>query len=154
MPEIKDQATLVDRMIADYNRKLRLARATDLAKSRRFLEAETLLLSCRGIPEGGKELDLLARIEVCQRRFGKARLLWEAAMRSEPDNGEYRRCVEQLREREVKLKRWTKVAGICFLALVGVAVLAIGIVSVTKRHQAHPLPPVQFDGGVKAQKSP
>ena len=154
MPEITDQTAQVDRLVADYNRKLRLARATDLAKCRRFLEAEALLHSSHGIPEGGKELDLLARIAVRQWHYGKARLLWEAAMRSEPNNGEYRECVEQLRERQTKLKRWARFAGIGFLSLVGAAVLAIGIDSFVHRHQAHPPLPAQHDGGVKAQKSP
>jgi hypothetical protein len=154
MPEIIDHATQVERLVADFDRKLRLARATDLAKAGRFLEAESLLHSSRGIPEGGKELDLLARIAVRRRHFGKARLLWEAAMRSEPQNGEYRQCVEQLREREVKLKRWIKVGGIGFLSLIGAAVLAIGIASVTHRHQVRAVPAAQHDGGVKAQKSP
>ena len=154
MFEITDQAAQVDRLVGDYNRKLRLARAIDLAKSGRFLEAESILRSSRGIPEGGKELDLLARIAVRQRHFGKARVLWEAAMRSEPDNGKYRQCVEQLREMQMNLRRWARFGCIVFLSLVGAAVVIVGIDSFIHRHQAHTAFPAQHDGGVKAQKSP
>ena len=65
----------IETLLADYNRKLRLARATDLAKSGRYLEAEALLSPFGGKPEGATELDLLARIALRRLRVNKARSL-------------------------------------------------------------------------------
>lgn len=151
MPEPTSHAIHVETLLAEYNRKLRLARATDLAKSGRFLEAEALLRSARGIVEGGKELDLLARIAVHRWRFREARLLWEAAARSEPENAEYRRCLDEIRARESKLRRSAKFALVTVLTLAFAALLSVGTFALVRRH--NPLP-TQQDGGVKAQKSP
>ncbi len=154
MPEITDEAARIERLFADYDRRLRLARATDLAKSGRFLEAEALIRPAGGIPEGGGELDLLARIAVRQRHYGKALLLWEGAIRCEPNNEEYRRCVEKLRGRAAKLKRWAGFAWRGLLVLIAVAVLALGILFIHRHYAARAVPPAHPDGGVKAQKSP
>jgi len=154
MPEITDEAARVERLFADYDRRLRLARATDLAKSGRFLEAEDLIRPSGGIPEGGRELDLLARIAVRQRHYGKAVLLWEGAIRCEPNNEEYRRCVEKLRGRAANLKRWARFARKGLLFLIGVTVLVLGISFIHHHYAARPGPPAHHDGGVKAQKSP
>jgi hypothetical protein len=154
MPEFTVEEARVQRLVADYDRRLRLARATDLAKSGRFLEAEGILNSSGGIPEGGGELDLLARIAVRQRRYGKALLLWEGAMRCDPNNEEYRRCVEKLRERVANLKRWARFARKGLLFLIGVVVLALGRSIIHRHYAARAVPPAHHDGGVKAQKSP
>ena len=45
-----------------FDRKIRLARASELAVSGRLLEAEALLISKERFPDTWDELDLLARI--------------------------------------------------------------------------------------------
>jgi len=154
MPEISNHAAQVGRLVADYDRKLRLARATDLAKSGRVLEAECLLRSSHGIPEGARELDLLARVAVRHRHHGKALLLREAAMRSQRSNKEYRGCVEKLREWSAKLKRWKRLLQIGILTLIPAGGVAVGTLWLIHRHQARTVIPAQHNGGVKAQKSP
>lgn len=76
--------------------QIRLARATELAQSRRFLEAEAVLVQNGEFPDDPRELDLLARIAALQGRFDDARRCWNAAMQKDPENETYRECVELL----------------------------------------------------------
>jgi len=80
--------------------QIRLARATELAQSKRFLEAEAVLLPNGELPDDPRELDLLARIAAQQEQFSKARRLWEAALQKLPADEEYIRCVELARKKE------------------------------------------------------
>src|ERR1039458_10372687 len=66
--------------------QIRLARATELAQSKRFLEAESLLSPNGELPASLGELDLLARVAVQQRRFARARRLWQMILVTEPTN--------------------------------------------------------------------
>lgn len=59
-----------------FNRKIRLARASELALSGRLLEAEALLISKERFPDTWDELDLLARIRVREGKFADALKLW------------------------------------------------------------------------------
>lgn len=77
--------------------KIRFARATELAQSKRFLEAEAILSPNGILSDDPRELDLLARIAAKQEQFGKARQLWEAVLRKSPANEEYSRCLEMAR---------------------------------------------------------
>lgn len=65
--------------LADYERRLRLARAGELARSGRLLEAEVLLCPGGVFPGDVEELDILARIQVLDGRFADAKATWEAA---------------------------------------------------------------------------
>ena len=76
--------------------QIRLARATELAQSGRWLEAEALLAQNGELPRNANELDLLARIAARQGRFDEARRRWDAAIQIEPGNETYRECLEQL----------------------------------------------------------
>ena len=69
--------------------RIRLARATELAQSKRFAEAEAVL----------------ARIAAQQEQFGKARRLWEAALHASPAEVEYSQCLERAR-------KWERTSGI------------------------------------------
>jgi tetratricopeptide (TPR) repeat protein len=80
--------------------QIRLARATELAQSKRFLEAEAVLLPNGELPDDPRELDLLARIAAQKEQFSKARSLWEAALQKLPADEEYIRCVELARKKE------------------------------------------------------
>lgn len=70
--------------------EIRLARATELARSRRYLEATALLTPQGRLPSDHKELDLLARIAAQQRRFAEAERLWNDASKAAPQNLAYR----------------------------------------------------------------
>jgi hypothetical protein len=59
----------------DYFFKIRLARATELAQSKRFIEAEAVLSPKGELTDNPCELDLLARIAAQQEQFAKARRL-------------------------------------------------------------------------------
>jgi tetratricopeptide (TPR) repeat protein len=80
--------------------QIRLARATELAQSKRFLEAEAVLMLNGELPDNPRELDLLARMAAQQEQFGKARRLWEAALQKSPADEEYVHCLEQVRNME------------------------------------------------------
>ena len=76
--------------------QIRLGRATELAQSGRFLEAEAVLMPSGELPDEPRELDLLARIAARQGRFNDARRRWNIAIEKQPDNPIYRQCVEGL----------------------------------------------------------
>jgi hypothetical protein len=78
--------------------QIRFARASELARSGRYLEAEGLL-SLNGYPsEAPRDLDLLARIAVQQERHSDARHLWETAHQKDPRNPVYEDCLQRLTE--------------------------------------------------------
>jgi hypothetical protein len=88
-----------------YFVKIRLARATELALSKRFAEAEAVLSPNGELTDNPSELDLLARIAAQQEQFGKARRLWEAALHASPAEVEYSQCLERAR-------KWEQTSGI------------------------------------------
>jgi hypothetical protein len=88
-----------------YFVKIRLARATELAQSKRFAEAEAVLSPNGEFTDNPSELDLLARIAAQQEQFGKARRLWEAALHASPADTEYSQCLERAR-------KWEQTSGI------------------------------------------
>jgi hypothetical protein len=77
-------------------RQLRLARATELAQSCRFAEAEAALLPNGSLPGGAVELDLLARIKFHDGKPRDARRLWELALQKDPNNPAYQECLDSL----------------------------------------------------------
>lgn len=85
--------------------RIRLARATELAQSKRFAEAEAVLSPNGELTDNPSELDLLARIAAQQEQFGKARRLWEAALHASPADVEYSQCLERAR-------KWERTSGI------------------------------------------
>ena len=103
--------------------ELRLARATELAQSGRWLEAEALLTNGRET-ESAKEMDLLARIAAATRRYERAGIWWAAAHQKDPTNGDYTKCIEALEE-ERKRQIWIQkgVMGTCLALTVILAVL-------------------------------
>lgn len=70
--EANGVAVVTDR----FDRRMRLARASELALSGRLLEAETLLMSKERLPDTWEELDLLARIRVREGKLADALKLW------------------------------------------------------------------------------
>ena len=78
--------------------QIRLARATELAQSKRFPEAEAALMPNGDPPDNPRDLDLLARIAAQQARLSDARRLWETALQKDPHNPEYGDCLQRLTE--------------------------------------------------------
>ena len=76
--------------------EIRLARATEMAQSERFADAEAVLMENGRLPETARELDLLARMAARQGRFAKARELWTKASQLEPQNPAYQQCIKSL----------------------------------------------------------
>lgn len=78
--------------------QIRLARATELAQSKRFSAAEAALMPNGDLPDNPRDLDLLARIAAQQARLSDARRLWETALQKDPHNPEYEDCLQRLTE--------------------------------------------------------
>jgi len=76
--------------------QIRLARATELAQSQRFSEAEAILCPHGELPGGACELDLLARIAFHRCKLRQARRLWEAALQKDPQNPAFLECLDHL----------------------------------------------------------
>jgi hypothetical protein len=106
--------------------EIRFARAVDLARSRRFMEAEALMSARGELPQRPRDLDLLARIAAQQKQFEKARRCWELARENDPQNHAYDDGLRAIAIAETALARWKKVAiiGVSVAALVTVIMLA------------------------------
>jgi hypothetical protein len=114
---------------------MRFARAAELARFGRYLAAEGLLSPNGREPSDPKELDLLARISARQRRYRRARILWEIALKRSPGNTNYERAIERTREAERFQKMLRKAA---MLALLGLAVIAL-VIAVWSSFHRHSL---------------
>jgi hypothetical protein len=108
--------------------QIRLARATELARSRRFLEAESLLSPKGRLPESARALDLLARIAAQQKRFRDARRFWEAALQKTPGDNGYQDAIRQLERAERANELCRKVSLVC-VAVLSIATLVVLIVN-------------------------
>jgi len=97
--------------------QIRFARAAELARSRRYLEAEGLLAPNGHASSNPKELDLLARIAAQQGRFDQARRLWEAAFRISPNNSDYERAIQRAEAAERSQQKRQKIVMIVLATL-------------------------------------
>ncbi len=102
--------TQVNEALKEFFEQVRFARAVELANSRRYLEAEGLLSPNGRESSEPKELDLLARIAAQQRQYGRARRLWESALKQSPDNADYKRAIERAEEAALFQVKMQKVA--------------------------------------------
>lgn len=127
--------------------QIRFARAAELSRSHRYLEAEGLLAPNGRESSDPRDLDLLARISAQQRQYGRARKLWETALQQSPGNPDYERAIECTKDAERSQAVLRKGALIALVCLVVVA-MAIGILSFLHR----PSPSSEVD--VKKQVSP
>ena len=76
---------------------IRFARAAELARIGRYLEAEGILSPKGLMPETSRELDLLARIATLQKQFSRAEMFWQAALQKSPENEDYIECLKVIR---------------------------------------------------------
>lgn len=106
--------------------QIRFARAAELARSSRYLEAEGLLAPNGREPSDPKQLDLLARISAQQRQYERARRLWETALQQSPGNADYERAIERTKDAErfqAMLRKGAMIALVCL----AVSALVIGV---------------------------
>lgn len=97
MSSLPDQSqTAVSRIVERFEDRLRLARAMEMASSKRLLEAEALLCPGGMMPQSADGLDLLARIYVQQGRFDLARRRWEEALKLGGRQVEFENCLKVL----------------------------------------------------------
>jgi hypothetical protein len=122
MSEQEKWALQTRSILTECFRQMRFARAAELAKSCRYLEA-TVVLSPNGrLPIEPRELDLLARIAARQKQFDKASHLWELALQGSPENQTYKRAIE----RTVAAKRNYRLRQVIAVNLIAVA-LAVAL---------------------------
>jgi hypothetical protein len=99
MSEAQEQlSTEVEDLTRDFSRRLKVARAAELACAGRLLKAEALLCPAGTAPKNCEELDLLARILVRQKRFVEAHRLWRRAFEKANDKERIRRCIVVLED--------------------------------------------------------
>ena len=114
------------RILEECFDQIRFARA-DLARSRRFLEAEGLLLQNGRLPTEPRELDLLARVAAQQGQYRRAGELWRKAIARAPEKEEFREglnALDRLQSRK-QLQRDVMPGILFFLLLAGVTALAV-----------------------------
>ena len=120
MAEQESWAIQTRSIIKECFEQMRFARAAELARSRRYLEA-TMVLSPNGrLPIEPRELDLLARIAAQQKQFDQAGRLWEVALQRSPDNENYKRAIQ----RAAAAKREGRRRQMIMLNLISVALAA------------------------------
>ena len=119
------------RILEECFDQIRFARAADLARSRRYLEAEGLLSQNGRLPTEPKELDLLARIAAQQGQYSRAEELWKKALAKSPDREEFWEGLNALEElqRRKQPQRDFMPGVLFFLLLASATVLAVLIFS-------------------------
>lgn len=117
--------------------EIRLARATELARSRRYLEATALLTPQGRLPGDDKELDLLARIAAQQRRFAEAERLWNDASKAAPQNLAYREAATRAARARIN---WLQVKQTVLAVAVALALsgIILGTISFLTDHSGKP----------------
>lgn len=88
----------VEDLASEFSRRLRIARAAELASAGRLLKAEALLCPTGTAPKHCDELDLLARILVKQKRFAEAHRHWKKAFEKANDKERFKRCIVVLQD--------------------------------------------------------
>src|SRR5271165_5336180 len=102
----------VEDLTSEFSRRLRIARAAELARTGQLLKAEALLCPTGTAPKHCDELDLLARILVKQKRFAEAHRHWRKAFEKAHEKERIRKCILVLQdyvERDARRLRliWT-----------------------------------------------
>ena len=153
MQEQEERARQVQSTLKEYFQQMRFASATELARSRRFLEAEALLVRHGRLPESSCELDLLARIAAQQGHFEKARRCWKAALQHEPANLTYEIDITAVGQAEKAAVVRRKIG--LFSVAVGFVALGTSLVLFWPwKKSAPPKPPIQSTQHSVPQQQP
>jgi hypothetical protein len=125
MTEQEKWALQTGTMLTECFRQIRFARAAELARSRRYMEA-TVVLSPEGrLPIEARELDLLARIAAQQKQFDRAIVFWKAALQRSPGNETYGRAIQQAEAAKRRQKIQTRIAVNLVMGVVAVLLLLL-----------------------------
>jgi hypothetical protein len=92
---VDERLNELHRLGIQFDNRMKLARASELARDGRLLEAEGVLCQGKGIPQTVTELDLLARIHVQQGRFEDAKRRWRDAAKLDGSHT-HDECIEVL----------------------------------------------------------
>ena len=123
MTEQEKWALQTGSMLTECFRQIRFARAAELARSRRYMEA-TVVLSPEGrLPIEAQELDLLAHIAAQQRQFDRAILFWKAALQRSPDHETYGQAIQRAEAAKRRQKIQTRIAVNLIMGAVAVLLL-------------------------------
>jgi len=114
-------------IIEGFSKKLRLARASELALSRKFLEAESLLCGRGLVSSDPDDLDLLARIYLKQERFTDAREAWNRASVADQNKTRYAPLLEELAKLEIEYvrRKWRIVAASAIMFAVAMVIIIL-----------------------------
>jgi tetratricopeptide (TPR) repeat protein len=121
--------------LSDYFAQVRFARAAELARSCRYLEAEALLSPGGELPCDPKEIDLLARIAALQKDYNRAEELWQKALAISPGRESFPEALAALErvrgQKEVQRAFYRELRkGFLFLLLLAaVTALAVALTS-------------------------
>jgi hypothetical protein len=118
-----------------FTEDLHIARATELARVGRLLEAEALL-TANGGPRSAPEMDLLARISAQRRRLDQAASWWQAAQGMDPANGDYKRGLEAVTDEGRKQARRQKALLWASLVMTAILMAAVAVLIWTKPNRA------------------
>jgi hypothetical protein len=124
--KVEERLRELRRLTKQFDERMKLARASELARDGRLLEAEGILCQGKGLPQSVEELDMLARIYVLQGRYGEAKRRWRDAAKLDESHA-HSECIEVLDQwlehRHKVLLKWVKLAGYIILAIVVMTVL-------------------------------
>jgi hypothetical protein len=90
------ERTNSEEIVRVFSRRIRLARAAELASAGSLFRAEELLMPNGELPDSAEELDLLARILVRQKRYGEAQKRWNDAFRVSGGKSHYQDALNTL----------------------------------------------------------
>lgn len=131
MQQEEKWAAQVRRTLTECFDQVRFARAAELARSGRYLEAEALLCRRGELPRNPKDLDLLARIAAQQRQYDRAGDLWNRALATAPGEETFLQALEALQRVRIRkqvnreLQREFIKGFLFFLLLMAATVLAL-----------------------------
>jgi hypothetical protein len=155
MQKQENPSLQAERIVKECFEQMRFARAAELARSRRYPEAQHILSPNGKMPSEPRELDLLARIAAKRKQFDQARRFWEEALRRVPGNDEFKHAIERAAsaKRVRKFRQTVAFAVITAIAVAGLILIVLHSQAwqslASRRHlkntqseatQPHPLP--------------
>lgn len=109
---------------AEFEKRLRMARASELAILHHYTRAEAILCEVGLSNASSEELDLLARIHVRQRRFKDAKQRWELAIERDANKRDmYEACLQVLEHHRLEVERRVHLAWTVVAVLLSVSIL-------------------------------
>jgi hypothetical protein len=109
---------------AEFEKRLRMARASELALLHHYTRAEAILCEVGLSRSSSEELDLLARIHVRQGRFNDAKQRWELAIERDTNKRDtYERCLRVLDNHRLKMERRIRLSWSAVIVLLIASIL-------------------------------